>query len=146
MVGSLAVVAEPDTQDHPGQRLGLPAQGPGSVASWPVRILALVVDWIPSLLVANVIAGFWGLTRDESAFLPLAVFFVEVTLFTALTGSSFGQLATRLAVVRLDGRRVSLGRAALRTLLICLVIPPVVFNSDNRGVHDLATGTVLLRR
>ena len=139
-------MADPETQDHPGQRLGLPAQGPGSIASWPVRMLALLVDWIPSLLVANLLAGLWGLTSDQAAFLPLAVFFAEVTLFTALTGSSFGQLATRLTVARLDGTRLSLGRAALRTLLICLVIPPVVFNSDNRGLHDIAAGTVLLRR
>ena len=53
-------MADPETQDHPGQRLGLPAQGPGSIASWPVRMLALLVDWIPSLLVANLLAGAVG--------------------------------------------------------------------------------------
>ena len=30
----------------------------------------------------------------------------------------------------------------VRTFLICLVIPPVVFNRDNRGLHDLAVGTI----
>ncbi len=140
------MVADSETQDHPGHRLGLPASGPGSVASWKLRFLALLIDWLPSVLLANLLAALWGLTSAESAFLPLGVFFVEVTVFTALTGGSFGQLATRLTVARLDGSRVSLGRAALRTVLICLVIPAVVFNQDNRGLHDLAAGTVLLRR
>ena len=30
---------------YPGSRLGLPADGPRSVASWGRRVLALVVDW-----------------------------------------------------------------------------------------------------
>ncbi len=111
-----------------------------------MRFLALLIDWIPSALVANLLAAVWGLSADQASFLPLAVFFVEVSLFTAITGSSFGQLATRLTVARLDRSRLSLGRAMLRTLLICLVIPAVVFNQDNRGLHDIAAGTVLLRR
>jgi hypothetical protein len=31
-------------------------------------------------------------------------------------------------------------------MLICLVVPPLVFNRDNRGLHDLAVKTVSLRR
>ena len=34
-----------------------------------------------------------------------------------------------------------------RTLLICLVVPPLVFRSaDGRGLHDLWTGTAAYRR
>jgi hypothetical protein len=29
----------------------------------------------------------------------------------------------------------------LRQVLICLVIPPLVFKPDGRGLHDLAVGT-----
>ena len=49
-------------------------------------------------------------------------------------------------VVRLDGKPVNLLQALGRTLLICLVVPPLVFNRDNRGLHDLAFGTIALRR
>jgi hypothetical protein len=33
----------------------------------------------------------------------------------------------------------------VRTLLICLVIPAVVFDEDQRGMHDRAVGTALVR-
>jgi uncharacterized RDD family membrane protein YckC len=109
-------------------------------------LLALFLDWIPSLLVANLVAQAAGLSRDQGSFLPLVVFFLETAFFVAVTGASFGQLAVQLRVARLDGRAVPLLQALLRSLLVCLVIPPLVFNRDNRGLHDIAAGTVVIRR
>ena len=40
----------------------------------------------------------------------------------------------------------AINQALGRTALICLVVPPLVFNRDNRGLHDLAFGTIALRR
>ena len=132
---------------YPGQRLGLPPTGRGAVAGWPRRILALFVDWLASLLVAGLFAGPGVLTSNGGeTWLPLLVFWVEASLFTALVGGSFGQLLTRVAVVRLDGAPVTLLLSLLRTLLICVVVPPVIYNRDQRGLHDLATGTVTIRR
>ena len=53
------------------------------------------------------------------------------------------QLATRLRVVRLDGtgRPPDLLRSLLRVVLICLVVPPLIYKPDGRGLHDLAVGT-----
>ena len=133
-------------QAYAGQRLGLPPDGPRSVASWGRRLAALFLDWIPSLLVANLISNLAGLTRDQAAFLPLLVFLVETAFFVSITGASFGQLAMQLRVARLDGSAVPLLRSLLRSLLVCLLIPPLVFNRDNRGLHDLAAGTVVIRR
>ena len=133
-------------QLYAGQRLGLPEDGPGSVASWGRRVAALFVDWIASSLVASVISGAASLPADVDRLLPLLVFLTEATLFTGLMGASFGQLALRVVVVRLDGRPVSILDAVIRTVLICLVIPPLVFNRDNRGLHDLAAGTITLNR
>ncbi len=132
--------APSDEQEYAGQRLGLPEEGTGSVASWGRRIAALFVDWLGSMLVARVVA------ETTDGFVTMAVFLAEVTVFTALAGGSFGQLALRVAVIRLDGKRVNVLRALLRTALICLVIPPVVFNRDNRGLHDLAVATVTVNR
>ena len=131
---------------YPGQRLGVPADGPGSVASWGRRVLALVVDWVASLLVAGLVFGsaVWG--QDWQAWAPMGVFLLEAGLLTALLGGSFGQLVLRVGVARLDGKPVNLLQALGRTALICLVVPPLVFNRDNRGLHDLAFGTVALRR
>jgi uncharacterized RDD family membrane protein YckC len=117
------------------------------VAGWGRRVLALVVDWVASLLVAGAFAGGGVLESDGwRAWLPMAVFLVESGLLVALLGGSFGQLVVRVAVARVDGRPVSLLRALLRTLLVCLLVPPLVFNRDQRGLHDLATGTVAVRR
>ena len=132
---------------YPGQGLGLPVEGPGAVSGWGRRVLGLVVDWVASLLVAGVFAGRGVLeSQDWRAWLPMIVFLAESGLLVALLGASFGQLLVRVAVVRLDRKPVSLLRALLRTLLICLVVPPLVFNRDQRGLHDLATGTVTVRR
>jgi uncharacterized RDD family membrane protein YckC len=133
-------------QEYAGQRLGLPAEGPRSVASWGRRVAALFVDWFACLLVTQLIGNLAQLSDASIRSMPLLVFLVEATLFTALTGGSFGQLALRIVVVRLDGRPLTVLNAFVRTLLICLVIPPVVFNRDNRGLHDLAVNTIALRR
>jgi uncharacterized RDD family membrane protein YckC len=139
-------MSQPVSQEYAGQRLGLPAEGPGSVAGWGRRIAALFIDWIASSLAATAISSYTDLGADLDRLLPMLVFLTEVTLFTGLMSASFGQLALRIVVVRLDRRPVTILNALVRTVLICLVIPPVVFNRDNRGLHDLAVGTITLRR
>jgi uncharacterized RDD family membrane protein YckC len=139
-------MSQPLSQEYAGQRLGLPPEGPGSVAGWGRRVAALFVDWIASSLVAAAISSYANLGSDSARLLPMLVFLAEVTLFTSLSGASFGQRLLRVVVVRLDRRRVTILNAVVRTVLICLVIPPVVFNRDNRGLHDLAAGTITLQR
>jgi uncharacterized RDD family membrane protein YckC len=120
-------------------------------ATWARRILALVVDWFASTLVVILLLG--GVDRwagdRSSGFYVLGVFVLESAVFTALSGGSFGQLATRLRVVsvvgdRLDPRPVPLHLAALRQVLIALVIPPLVYRPDGRGLHDLAAGSAVV--
>ena len=114
---------------------------------WGRRVAALFVDWIASILVAGAVVGQGVMTSHGwEAWVPMLVFLVEASLLTALVGGSFGQLVLRIAVVRLDRRPVSLLVALLRTLLICLVVPPVIYNRDRRGLHDLVAGTVTVRR
>jgi uncharacterized RDD family membrane protein YckC len=111
-------------------------------ASWGRRILALVVDWFASTLVVVLVLGPAGWSEDPLAsFYVLAVFAVESGVLTAVAGGSFGKLATRLRVVTDDGRPPDLLRSLLRAVLVCLVIPPLVFKPDGRGLHDLAVGT-----
>jgi uncharacterized RDD family membrane protein YckC len=73
------------------------------------------------------------------------VFAGEVIVFTWLLMGSFGQRLLGLRVVRVDGGRLSLPRIVLRTLLLCLVIPAVVMDSDGRGLHDRAVGSIVVR-
>jgi uncharacterized RDD family membrane protein YckC len=137
----------PGASDHPGQRLGLPRQGRGSTAGWRRRIGALFIDWFASLAAASLVFGRGVLASNGwESWTTMLVFWLEVSLLTALVGGSFGQLVVRIAVVRLDRRPLSLLMAMLRTLLICLVVPPVIYNRDQRGLHDLVAGTIVVRR
>lgn len=132
---------------YPGQRLGLPEDGPGSVAGWGRRFLALAVDWVASMLVAATFIGgaVWS-GQGAQKWVTMLVFLIEASVLTAMLGGSFGQLVTRIAVVRVDGRPLNPFLSLLRTFLICLVVPPLVFNRDQRGLHDMAAGTVTVKR
>ena len=112
-------------------------------ASWPRRIAALAIDWIVSTLITVGIIGLGDyLDNPNSGWVVLGVFAVEVSLLTTLAGASFGQLLTRIRVMTTDGRPLSLLVALARTLLICLVVPPMIFKPDSgRGLHDLWTGS-----
>lgn len=137
-------------QDWPGQRLGLPRSGPGAVAGWGRRILALVIDWILSLLAVAAVtqSNPWeysheGVVHERYAVLVLAL---EIWLLTSLLAGSAGQVVMRIAVRRVAGQLVDPIRVFVRTLLMLLVIPPVIYNRDQRGLHDLATDSVVVRR
>jgi len=113
-------------------------------ASWARRVLALVVDWVASTLVVVLAIGPAGWLEDRaSGFYVMGVFAAQSTVLTAVAGGSFGKLATRLRVVREDGsgRPVDLLRSLLRAVLVCLVVPPLVFRPDGRGLHDMAAGS-----
>lgn len=109
---------------------------PGT-ASWGRRIGALVLDWLACYAVAFFIlrdiqhAGFGGLT--------IVIFLIESAVGVALSGGSFGQLAARIRVRRIDGAPLTPLAAFARQFLVCLVIPPLVFRQDGRGLHDMLT-------
>jgi len=106
-------------------------------ASWLSRIGALFVDWTASYLVTFFILR--DVQHPAFAALSLGIFWLETAVGIALTGSSFGQTVARIRVHHPDGRPLTLFRALLRQLLVCLVIPPLVFRADGRGLHDLWT-------
>ncbi len=114
-------------------------------ASWGRRILALFVDWIVSTFFVIALIGwddYWEVGSNAQTYVIPALV-LETALFTWLLGGSFGKLATRLRVVPADGRlRLHNPLRILgRQVLIVLVIPPLVFRPDGRGLHDLFAGT-----
>ena len=109
------------------------------------RVVAFLIDWFASVLVALLAFPQFAYGSNGSMLATLAVFVVEITVLTWLTGASFGQRLVRLRVVSIDGGRVPLWRVLVRTLLICLVIPAVVYDDDGRGVHDRLAHTRVVR-
>lgn len=140
-------VVSSDTEPYPGQTIGLPASGRGSLASWRARVAALVVDWAASMGVAVLVFGRGVLWESGwRSWMILAVFFVQKAVLTALTGSSLGQLLARIGVTQLDGRPIGWGRSILRAALVSLVVPALVVGAERRGLDDLVLGTVVVNR
>jgi uncharacterized RDD family membrane protein YckC len=134
---------------YPGERLGLPEHGPGSVTGWGRRLVALFVDWVASMLVARLIYPGDALGQGGYGWVVLLVFVLESTLFIWTIQASFGQRLLGLRVVSVTpqglAERTALLRAALRQVLVGLLIPALVYNRDRRGLQDLAARTVLVR-
>jgi uncharacterized RDD family membrane protein YckC len=125
-------------QKWPGKRLGLPLSGPRSVARFLPRVLALAVDWGLSVLIS------WAFF-DYDPFATLLIFVVTQVIFVLTTGASIGHRLLRLRVASLRGGSLGLWRPVARAVLIALVIPAVIWDADERGMHDRLLGTVLLR-
>lgn len=135
-------VAEVNINEPTSSHSGLPATGPGSPASWSRRFAALIIDWIMANVAAFIIVGGQAWEVGSGAtWLPLVCWFGLVWLSTAFTGASLGQWMMRIRIIRMSGGRVGVFPAAARTALILLVIPPLVFDKDQRGLHDLAANT-----
>lgn len=134
----------------PGELLGFPQTGRRSVARWGRRILALAIDWLLSLLVVGAVTRTnpWAYSHqgEVNSGIALAVMVVEIWVFTCVLAGSAGQVALRLAVVRTRGGRLDPTRALIRTVLVMLVIPPLVYNRDQRGLHDMAADSIVIRR
>ncbi|HWM38702.1 MAG TPA: RDD family protein [Streptomyces sp.] len=129
---------------HRGERLGLPQDGPGSVASVGRRLGALFIDWAIAVLIA------YGLLADGEPQAAnnwaLAVFLVMSLLTVGTVGCTPGKRMLRLRVVAVDGLgRLALWRVAVRTVLLGAAVPALVWDRDGRGLHDRLSGAVQVR-
>ena len=118
----------------------------GPAASLGRRALALALDWLACLLIIRLAVPDFAYGSSDFGFATLGLFALEATVLTWLTSASFGQRLTGLRVVRVQtGERLALWRSAVRTVLICLVIPAVVIDGEGRGLHDRAVGSICVR-
>jgi uncharacterized RDD family membrane protein YckC len=134
--------AQPPSQERVrGASLGLPAEGPGSLAGFGSRVIAFFVDALASAFIAGLftaprLPGNWSL--------------LSFALITVGTLVAFGQtpgmrlLGLRLAHPR-PGERLALWRAVVRTGLLILLLPALLVDADGRGLHDRLTATAVVR-
>jgi uncharacterized RDD family membrane protein YckC len=126
-----------------GERLGRPRSGSGAVAGPGRRIGAVFVDgWIANIIALGALAH-GDLAKANLYGLP--VFFAVNAVLLATAGTTIGKRLFGLRVVRLDGGRATIPQVLLRTFLLCLVVPAIVWDRDQRGLHDKAVGTVEVR-
>jgi uncharacterized RDD family membrane protein YckC len=138
------------SQLYPGQNLGLPEFGQGSVAGWSRRLGALLIDWVICSLIAvaflyHPAAGHATDVLVQPRLWTPAVFGVQDFVLTATTGFTIGKRLTGLRVIRLGGGPVGFGRALVRTILLMLVVPALMMDRDLRGLQDKAAQTVVVR-
>ncbi|WAJ43107.1 RDD family protein [Mycobacterium sp. Aquia_216] len=130
---------------YPGETLGLPQSGPGSLASMGRRLAALMVDWLLAYGLAALAMAFGLFSERVLSTAVLVIWFLLGLVAVRLYGFTPGQLALGLAVVALDGR-LGLGRVAARGLLVALVVPALFTDWDGRGIQDRVTNTAVVRR
>jgi uncharacterized RDD family membrane protein YckC len=134
-----------------GQAIGRPESGPGSLATTGARVGAFVVDALASALVAALFVRAGGSSSRLSDHLPgswsLIPLAVDYLLGCVLAGRTLGMYLFGLRLVRIDrpASPVGLGRVLLRTFLLFLFVPAVVFDRDGRGMHDRFTDTAVVR-
>lgn len=132
---------------YPGERLGLPESGSGSLARMGRRLGALCIDWLVAYGLAGLAMALGLVSLPMLSTAVLVIWMVLGTIAVRLFSFTPGQLAVGLVVVPADGRdRIGIVRAFLRVVLIALVIPPLVSDSDLRGLHDRLTFTAVVRR
>jgi len=143
---------------HRGARLGLPPEGPGSLARLGRRVAALAVDWVACLAISAAFfpaagaSGFFLSQGDPMA--TLGIFALENVLLVGTVGNTLGHRLFGLRVRRATVPPVAGASAVppnvflalVRTALLCLVVPAVVWDGDGRGLHDRVAGTAIVRR
>ncbi len=143
--------------DFRGQDLGLPASGPGSLATgWP-RVAGLLVDWLIAGGLAILFVGFESSVLGTT---QLGIWFVMGIFAVSLFGFTPGQFVVGMRVARVDfgaernaaeaaGKEspasVGIVRAFFRQLLMVFLVPALINDYNGRALHDRATGTAIVR-
>lgn len=129
--------------DWPGKRLGLPQSGSLSIARPGRRIAALLIDQAPAYLLA------FTFFRSPEGFidgLALTLLFAALQIvFIPTIGGSIGHRLLGMRLIAIGGGWIGVWRPVVRTLLLVLVIPALIWDADQRGFHDKIAGTALVR-
>ena len=123
-----------------------------AIARPPGEVFAALTDVerYPEWLIASGIVRHNVFTVNDAHYqdaqwLALLLFVIEVYLLTAISGLTVGKRLLGIRVARLDASWVGPVWGLVRTALLLLVIPALVFNDDQRALHDRASNTVVVR-
>ena len=135
---------EQTEEPRPGVRLGLPAEGSGAVAGGGRRIAGLFVDMVASYVVAALfVHKSQGGVPTPGGWASL-VFLLETTILVSAAGQSIGMYALRLRVISRTGGLIKPYQALVRSVLLLLLVPALVWDADRRGLHDKAAGAIVV--
>ena len=136
-------------QAYRGEKIGLAATGPGSLAATGPRLLAFIVDAVASGLIAALFVPHHAgdtLAERLPASWSLIPFAIDYVVGVLVAGRTLGMYLTGLRVVRVSADvAVDPLRIIGRTALLLLFVPALIFDRDNRGLHDRLTDTAVVR-
>lgn len=98
-----------------------------------------MIDWMLAVVISAAFFSYQPLVT-------LAIFVGLQVLMTVVVNASIGHAVLGLRVVPMEGGLLGVWRPVVRALLIALVIPAVIWDENNRGLHDRLSRTILLRR
>ena len=123
----------------------MPQRGQGSLARFGRRAVAISVDWFLCIVIASGLMSYRLGEAGLGSFKPLVVLVVMNLLLVGTLGSTIGHRLLGIRVVRLGGAPAGPFRALIRTVLLAVVIPAVIWDRDTRGYHDKIAGTITIR-
>jgi uncharacterized RDD family membrane protein YckC len=113
---------------------------PAQPVSLARRFGALLADWLLCLLLSGLFAD-----PRRSGWPPVLILIIEYAIFLGLFTQTPGMWLAHIRCVSIrDGGRIGVPRAALRGLLLALVIPALIMDRDRRGLHDRAAASVIV--
>ncbi|WP_127501210.1 RDD family protein [Actinoplanes solisilvae] len=113
------------------------------MANFGRRLGALAIDW----LLCTIVAGLFVDDLRANPWPQLGVFVLVNAFFLGLFGQTPGMAVLRLRVISIaDGGAIGLLRGIVRAVLLALVIPALINDSNGRGLHDRAARSVVIRR
>lgn len=109
------------------------------------RLIGLVLDgWISQIIALGLLGYSYG-EGGPGVFKPLLVVLVMNVLLVSTVGSTIGHRICGIRVVHLANGYVGAKAGLIRGVLLCLGLPPLIVDSDGRGLHDRLAGTVIVR-
>jgi uncharacterized RDD family membrane protein YckC len=134
--GGLPAPATPPSGREPTE-----PEAPVISASLARRFGALVIDW----LLCVGVSLFSGRPMAQLGFIPVGVLILEYAFFLGLFAQTPGMRLLGLRCVSFTtGDRIGILRALLRGVLLALVVPALLMDKHQRGLHDRLVGSVVI--
>jgi uncharacterized RDD family membrane protein YckC len=104
------------------------------------RLAALMIDWALCLMIASFFAD-----PRVVAWPTVLVLVLFNAVFIGLFGHTPGMWSARIRCVSMsDGGAIGIARGLLRGLLLILLIPAIYLDENRRGLHDRASGSIVV--
>ena len=117
----------------------MPRFGPSSIGRPGRRLLGFAIDWAISIGVSAIFFNYAPAAN-------LIIFVILQIIFIPTIGASLGHRLVGLRVISIHGGWIGLWRPIVRSFLLGIALPALVWDSDQRGFHDKIAGTALIRR